>query len=259
MERKRMDPEIDIEAAVELWFRLFPDGTASINYALQSPLGKPGAKLKPNQIPSNRQQQLVVDFAGMAKDILPTSNQNMSAVRDEFRRNGYNDVPYDHCLPQLKGKTAWYKSPSSTPLRNMSNQTSGRVLRNEAQTNEKYCVFCFNNKAEPIVYKSHRCKDDHGRVCCPILRTLVCPFCKATGPTAHTPKYCPIKPIITPEYCEAVEQKNKEKETFMRLTNKENTKSTIWPLDLSASNNKKYNIPKKHVHQDMNRRKSMRM
>lgn len=251
-------PEIDIETAVVLWFRLFPDGTASINYALQSPLGnRTSTNLKPVQMPTDR-RELLVDFVGMAKDILPT-NRNMEEVRDEFRRNGYNDEPYDYCLPQLKGKTPWYKKSSSKPLRNISNQTIGRALRNEAQTTEKYCVFCFNNKAEPTVYNSHMCRDDRGLVSCPILGKIVCPFCKATGPMAHTPKYCPLKPVFTPAYCEAMERKNKESKTFMLRENKENTKSTIWPLDFSWSNCKKYSIPKKHVHQDMNRRKSMRM
>ncbi|KFB36827.1 hypothetical protein ZHAS_00003991 [Anopheles sinensis] len=70
MERKLLDfPEFDIEAAVALWFRLYPDGTASIYYALQSPLGnKASANLKPVQMPTDRQQQLVVDFA-----VLPLS------------------------------------------------------------------------------------------------------------------------------------------------------------------------------------------
>lgn len=251
-------PEIDIEAVVALWFQLFPHGTASINYALQSPLGNTtGANLEPVQIlsVSTDRQELVVDWLGIAKEIFP--KYDMRAVREEFRQNGYNDVSYDHCLPQLKGKTARDKSMSSKPLRNISNQKSGRALRYDAQTTEKYCVFCFNNKADPIVYKNHSCKDGRGLVCCPILRTLVCPFCKATGPTAHTPKYCPLKPIITPAYCEAMEQRKKANETLKQRANKENTSS--WPLDFSSGYKKKYSIPTKHVNQAISRRKSMRM
>lgn len=249
-------PAIDIAAALELWFRIFPDGKASINYALQSPHeNTTDANLTPVQMPTDS-QELELDVLGMATDIVPY--RNMEQVREEFRWNGCNDVKYDHYIPQLKGNILWCRT-ISVPLRNISNQSSGLALRNVSQTIENYCVFCFNNKAEPAFYKSHTCKDARGLVCCPILRRLRCPFCKATGPTAHTPKYCPFKPIITPAYCEAMEKRNKENKTLMRPAGKENTRSTIWPLYFPSSYNKKNNILKQHTHKDMNRRKSMRM
>ncbi|XP_058125204.1 uncharacterized protein LOC131266624 [Anopheles coustani] len=211
-------PEIDIEAVVELWFRMFPDGKASINYALQSPQVNTGANLEPVQRPRGR-QELVFDIVGMAKDLVPTCC-DIAKVWDDFRQNGYNDMSYDLVVLEAKENTL--------PLKNISNQQKRRALRNGAHTSEDHCVFCFNNKAEPVVYKSHRCKDQRGLVSCPILRKLMCPFCKATGPMAHTPKYCPIKPIITPAYCEAMERKKMENKWLV-------------------------------VHKDMNRRKSMRL
>lgn len=249
-------PTLDIEAIIDLWFRIFPDGKASINYALQSPhLNTTDANLNPVQMPTDN-QELVLDTLGMAKGnvLIP----DMQKVRKEFMWNGYGDVCYNYFIPPQKGSALWSRAISRPP-KNISNQNGRSPFRKGTEPTENYCVFCFNNKAEPAFYKSHRCKDEGGLVCCPILRSLVCPFCKATGPTAHTPKYCPFKPIITPAHCEAMEKRNKENKTFMRRANKENISSTIWPLNYPSSNNKKYNIPKKHIHQDMNRRKSMRM
>jgi len=38
---------------------------------------------------------------------------------------------------------------------------------------------------------SHTVKDDLGQVTCPVLSHYICPICSATGPVAHTIKYCP--------------------------------------------------------------------
>jgi len=53
------------------------------------------------------------------------------------------------------------------------------------------CKFCqFNGEAE-AQYKSHQLKNSSGLVTCPVLRSFVCPICKATGDFAHTQRYCP--------------------------------------------------------------------
>ncbi len=54
-----------------------------------------------------------------------------------------------------------------------------------------FCVFCKNNGEDESYYLSHTLKDDDGRVVCPILSNYTCPICLATGPVAHTIKYCP--------------------------------------------------------------------
>ena len=37
----------------------------------------------------------------------------------------------------------------------------------------------------------HRLRDKHGRITCPVLRSIVCYHCNATGEYAHTVRFCP--------------------------------------------------------------------
>ena len=53
------------------------------------------------------------------------------------------------------------------------------------------CVFCRNNGESEAVYSSHMLKDAEGKICCPVLYIYTCPICGASGPDAHTIKYCP--------------------------------------------------------------------
>jgi len=53
------------------------------------------------------------------------------------------------------------------------------------------CKFCHSNGEAEAQYKSHQLKNFSGLVTCPVLRSFVCPICKATGDFAHTQRYCP--------------------------------------------------------------------
>jgi hypothetical protein len=74
---------------------------------------------------------------------------------------------------------------------------------------DDHCVFCKNNGANEIIYKSHTVKDIKGRVLCPKLRAYQCPICGADGDQSHTVKYCPMKPIITMEDLKKLEASKK--------------------------------------------------
>eukprot|EP00092_Neocalanus_flemingeri_P057717 GFUD01068673.1.p1 GENE.GFUD01068673.1~~GFUD01068673.1.p1 ORF type:complete len:273 (+),score=61.92 GFUD01068673.1:121-939(+) len=53
------------------------------------------------------------------------------------------------------------------------------------------CKFCHSNGESVAQYRSHQLKSASGLVTCPVLRSFICPICKATGDFAHTQRYCP--------------------------------------------------------------------
>jgi len=57
--------------------------------------------------------------------------------------------------------------------------------------NNDICKFCYSNGEAESQYRSHLLKNSSGLVTCPVLRSFICPICKATGDFAHTQRYCP--------------------------------------------------------------------
>ena len=54
------------------------------------------------------------------------------------------------------------------------------------------CQFCLNYGQTEEQSRTHRLRTASGLVSCPVLRSLVCPICQATGDFAHTKSYCPL-------------------------------------------------------------------
>lgn len=160
-------------------------------------------------------ERLTIDVNGIVKELHKTSKRDTERIRQDFIRNGI-DSGIVTPLPsnQQPGISQW-------PLISLENQSVKRLppfnrktpLRADASQkpvtstrckllpkgDEDHCVFCYNNREEQETYTGHSCRDENGLVVCPKLRNYVCPYCRATGDMAHTKKYCPKKPIITPD------------------------------------------------------------
>lgn len=165
------------------------------------------------------QSSLVLDLEAFGRDALGMQHArpDLSLIRQDFVRNGIDSaIPGRSVRRRPPGFVQEPVSSPRWPLNSLENvQTvsaatptvelpkaaipdAGRSRRKQKE-NEDYCVFCFNNGEAQEVYLSHVCRDERGQVECPRLRRYVCPYCRATDRNAHTKKYCPNKPIITPD------------------------------------------------------------
>lgn len=168
-------------------------------------------------------QAFAIDVDGLEQELIQTSRmQDVELVRQEFIRNGIESAISNKISETVRpppgfgiNNSFWAKTPlsklenqaipvCSTPINSFetremvdNHKRSNRNKRNQKE-NEDYCVFCFNNGEDLKTYMSHSCRDGNGHVMCPRLQRYVCPYCQATGVYAHTKKYCPQKPIITP-------------------------------------------------------------
>lgn len=165
-------------------------------------------------------QELSFDLDGMVREMFEKNNRDIDTIQQEFIRNGIDssvteslttkrfpppgfglpkwplrDSKCDNKLADLSPENQTEDKAEKTSSRSVSQ--SGR--RKRCKENEDYCVFCYNNHEEQETYLGHSCRDEDGFVVCPKLRKYVCPYCQATGSNAHTKKYCPQKPIITPD------------------------------------------------------------
>lgn len=167
-------------------------------------------------------QDLSIDVDGMVRELFESNIRDTDSIRQDFIRNGIDSSITESFVmkrfppPGFGATSKWPLSlcddngPSAaanpegrkindTEKRKSINSSSLSIRRKRAKENDDYCVFCYNNREEQETYLGHSCRDDEGFVVCPKLRKYVCPYCQATGRLAHTKKYCPKKPIITPD------------------------------------------------------------
>lgn len=168
-------------------------------------------------------QELVIDVNGMVRELFEKNtdlHRDTDSIRQDFIRNGI-DSSMTECLSSRRLPPPGIGVISKWPLSMCDNESSSATNPNGIKTddserkrnkgafqssrrkrskeNEDYCVFCYNNREEQETYLGHSCRDGEGFVVCPKLQRYVCPYCQATGHLAHTKKYCPKKPIITPD------------------------------------------------------------
>lgn len=188
---------------------------ASSSNSSLSPPPFPGTDL--SGLTASFQSSLILDLEAFGRDALGMQHArpDLSLIRQDFVRNGIDSaIPGKGVRRRPPGFVQEPVSSPRWPLNSLENvQTSTPVelpaiakavpdagrSRRKQKENEDYCVFCFNNGEAQEVYMSHVCRDERGLVECPRLRRYVCPYCRATDRNAHTKKYCPNKPIITPD------------------------------------------------------------
>lgn len=165
-------------------------------------------------------QELTIDVDGMVRELFEMNKRDTDSIRQDFIRNGIESSisdsfpskrlpppgfgalskwPLSACENRSSTVTNRKDHKTDEPERKSNKSASQSSRRKRSKENEDYCVFCYNNREQQEIYLDHCCRDEEGFVICPKLRKYVCPYCQATGSLAHTKKYCPKKPIITPD------------------------------------------------------------
>ena len=129
----------------------------------------------------NRQDQLNLEFSTMKISDSSDSSQN---VDPEPRRNTRKLFT----LPKSLLEKILFSSEFSAQLQRQNAMENVEMFND---LRDWLCKFCLNNGEDDTKFLSHRLKDDRGRITCPVLYNYVCPICGATGPWAHTIRYCP--------------------------------------------------------------------
>lgn len=107
-------------------------------------------------------------------------------------RAAARDVPSESLFWGSSNRRSAVKTPASTSgFPHADEKDAAKVTRRWRTPETRLCQFCKNNEESVLVYKSHWLKSPTGEVLCPFLRKYVCPLCGATGPKAHTLRFCP--------------------------------------------------------------------
>ena len=123
------------------------------------------------------------------------------------------------------------KKPNGA-LTYMKNTVGGSEDETEVDVTEyndtgEICKFSHSNREAEAQYRSHQLKNISGLVTCPVLRSFVCPICKATGDFDHTQRYCPRKKDSQfPSGASLTELKKKKN----AAGNFPNMKRMTWPI-----------------------------
>ncbi|CAH1175852.1 unnamed protein product, partial [Phaedon cochleariae] len=110
-----------------------------------------------------------IDIGGEAATSTPITKQKNKAARKEI-------PPEEKSSSGIWSDTSILAEPLDNPIVTLES--------------EDVCNFCRKNGEPEHVYQSHITKKSDGTVMCPILKKYVCELCGATGPNAHTRKYC---------------------------------------------------------------------
>ncbi|XP_025109326.1 protein nanos-like isoform X2 [Pomacea canaliculata] len=126
-----------------------------------------------------------------------------------------SEVSHSSCVPVVPSRATTMVLPSSKlkPVITKSNtsQVSGSVSSARCQMRRRRasvddddtdiyqkessgitCAFCRKNGETREFYTTHKLKDIHGNVICPVLRAYTCPKCGQSGDLAHTESHCPF-------------------------------------------------------------------
>ena len=93
------------------------------------------------------------------------------------------------------------------------------------------CQFCLSYGESEEMSRTHRLRTASGLVSCPILRSLSCPICQATGDFAHTKSYCPLVSMDStsaPEVSNSISSLKKTKTTTGKLPRQSGPRP--WPI-----------------------------
>lgn len=158
----------------------------------------PGMSINP-ETPSTPSHRLSGGWGGSVESHSPRTPPNGFQFDFPQQWNSYEPTqpsygPMVECT--MPESSPYEPSPSSQSFQeNPPPQLSQRVPLSQFNRSPKFkysfCVFCKNNGEDEAYYLGHTVKDDKGFTSCPVLRAYTCPLCGASGPVAHTIRYCP--------------------------------------------------------------------